>query len=111
MFTLALAHALLATVQFHALGDQHPLVSVLVGYSAPEVNPRFVDLHRILSERGELAARFTPEGPEGKIEWPLFYMLSDHFNDEGHEDWPHFTARLLRARAIGPSVEIWRVDA
>ncbi len=44
MFTLALAHALLAVAQFHTLGDQRPLVSALFGYSAPEVNPRFVDL-------------------------------------------------------------------
>ena len=73
-------------------------------------HPLFVDLNRILREHGRLVARFTPEGPQGKIEWPLFYMLSDHFNDEGHEAWPHFVPRLLRAEAIGPAVEIYRVD-
>jgi hypothetical protein len=36
-------------------------------------------------------------------------MLSDHFNDEGLEDWPHFVPRLFRAGAIGPAVEIYRV--
>ncbi len=35
MFVLALAHGLLATVQFHALGDVHPWVSILTG------NPRY----------------------------------------------------------------------
>jgi nitrite reductase/ring-hydroxylating ferredoxin subunit/DMSO/TMAO reductase YedYZ heme-binding membrane subunit len=34
MFALALAHAVLATIQFHALGDANPLVSVLTA------NPR-----------------------------------------------------------------------
>ena len=33
MFLLAFAHAALATVQFHALGDTNPLVSVLGGYA------------------------------------------------------------------------------
>ena len=35
MFTLALGHAAFGTVQFHALGNVHPLVSVLVS------NPRY----------------------------------------------------------------------
>ena len=79
-------------------------------YAARFDQTLFVELTRILSEHGERVARFTPEGPEGKIEWPLFYMLSDHFNDAGFEDWPHFMLRLLGAEAIGPSVEIYRLD-
>src|SRR5262245_41297225 len=31
MFVLALAHATFATIQFHALGDVNPLVSILIG--------------------------------------------------------------------------------
>jgi hypothetical protein len=73
-------------------------------------NEKMIGLRAILIEHGELVARFTPEGPEGKIEWPFFYMLSDHFNSEGYEHWPPFVPRLFRARAIGPAVEIYRVD-
>ncbi|NNE69549.1 MAG: Rieske 2Fe-2S domain-containing protein [Rhodothermales bacterium] len=36
MFILALAHAVLATVQFHSLGILNPLVSILSGGGAPE---------------------------------------------------------------------------
>ena len=33
IFLLALVHGLLATIQFHALGDENPLVSLLTAYS------------------------------------------------------------------------------
>ena len=32
MFLLALGHAVLATIQFHALGDTNPLVSLITAY-------------------------------------------------------------------------------
>jgi hypothetical protein len=83
---------------------------VIEPYEARFDNERMIGLRQVLREHGELVARFTPEGPEGMIEWPFFYMLSDHFNSEGHEDWPHCVPRLARAEAIGPAVEIYRVD-
>ena len=83
---------------------------VIEPYEARFDNERGIGLREVLREHGELLARFTPEGPEGKIEWPFFYMLSDHFNSEGFEDWPHCVPRLFRAQAIGPAVEIYRVD-
>ena len=69
-----------------------------------------VDLTRLLRERGELVARFTPEGPDGTLEWPFFYQLSDHFNEPEYADWPHFALRLFGAGAIGPYLEIYRLD-
>ena len=87
-----------------------PAHYVIEPFEARHDHAAMVELRRTLAEHGELVARFTPEGPGGKIEWPFFYMLSDHFNAGGHEDWPHFLPRLLAARAIGPCVEIWRVD-
>src|SRR5262249_10888717 len=44
MFTLGLAHGIFAIVQFHALGDIHPLVSVLVS------NPRYSSLADFASQ-------------------------------------------------------------
>jgi hypothetical protein len=82
---------------------------VIEPYEARSDHALLVAMRTTLRARGELVARFTPEGPECKIEWPFFYMLSDHFNDEGLEDWPHFVPRLFRAGAIGPAVEIYRV--
>ena len=56
-----------------------------------------------LSARGTLLARFSPD-PD-----PYF---SDHpLMDEDEEvgDWPHVFLRVLRARAVGPVLEVYRV--
>lgn len=71
---------------------------------------RMVELTRLMRERGELVARFTPEGPDGRLEWPFFYQLSDHFNEPELADWPHFALRLFSAQAIGPYLEVYRLE-
>jgi hypothetical protein len=69
-----------------------------------------VRLREFLIEHGEQVARWTPEGPDGNIEYPFFFMLSDHFNEAGRGTWPHFARRLVGARAVGPALEVYRVE-
>ena len=77
-----------------------------------------VALRRALQVRGERLARFAPEGsgvapgplPDAGSERPFFYQLSDHFNDGEVLPWPHFVRRLFGARAVGPVLEVYRVD-
>jgi len=92
-----------------------PAYYVIEPFQERRDEPRMIELTRFLRDQGVLVARFTPEHPQGNIEgplveWPFFYMLSDHFNTGGYEDWPPCVRRLFRARAIGPAVEIYRVD-
>lgn len=57
-----------------------------------------------LASRGTRLARFSPDGPDGRWTYPLFDQ------DGVAEDWPDLTPRVLRAVAVGPVVEIYRVD-
>ena len=68
-----------------------------------------VRLRQAFLARGRPLARFSPEG-RGNDEHPFFYQLSDHFNDDERTPVPHFVARMLRARSIGPTLEIYRLD-
>jgi len=57
-----------------------------------------------LAARGELVQRISPD----KDEWAWNYPL---FDQDGVEpDWPDFTPRVLKARSVGPVIEIYRVD-
>lgn len=68
-------------------------------------------LRRALEARGECVASFSPDpGPQAS-ELELFFQLSDHFNSDAHLLHPHFALRLLRARAIGRVLEVWRLPA
>ena len=67
--------------------------------------PRFVSLMRAeLARRGERVARFGPDPDPDSCDYPLFDQ------DELVPDWPNVFARLWRARALGPVVEVYRVD-
>ena len=57
-----------------------------------------------LAARGTRVARFSPDGPDGRWTYPLFDQ------DGVAEDWPDLTPRVLGATAVGPVVEIYRVD-
>lgn len=66
--------------------------------------PPFVPLLRAeLGRRGERMARFGPDPDPDSCDYPLFDQ------DELVPDWPHVFARLWRARALGPVVEVYRV--
>jgi len=70
-----------------------------------------VALRKTLQRVGELAATFSPDADPTRTELEFFFQLSDHFNADAHWDHPHFTLRLLSARAIGCVVEVWRLPA
>jgi len=88
-------------------------------------HPLEVGLRRALMARGDRVARFAPEGssvsagvmsslpdelPEAGPEQPFFYQLSDHFNDGERAPRPHFIPRLFAAQAVGPVLELYRVE-
>lgn len=52
-------------------------------------------------QRGHLEARFGPEASESLWEFPFAY------HEEPTNDPMHFGLRVLRARAVGPTVEIY----
>jgi hypothetical protein len=57
-----------------------------------------------LGARGTLLERISPDQDEWAWNYPLF-------DQDGVEaDWPDMTPRLLRARSVGPVIEIYRVD-
>lgn len=66
-------------------------------------------LRSALQRVGELAATFSPDPDPRRTELEFFFQLSDHFNADAHWEHPHFTRRLLSARAIGCVVEVWRL--
>jgi hypothetical protein len=68
-----------------------------------------VALRSALQRVGELAATFSPDPDPRRTELEFFFQLSDHFNADAHWEHPHFTLRLLSARAIGCVVEVWRL--
>jgi hypothetical protein len=68
-----------------------------------------VSLREALGACAERVARFSPDADPYATELELFFQLSDHFNSDPHLRHPHFTARLLRARAIGRVLELWRL--
>ncbi len=68
-----------------------------------------VSLRKALMARAERVARFSPDRDPDATELELFFQLSDHFNSDPHLRHPHFTARLLRAQAIGRVLEVWRL--
>jgi hypothetical protein len=51
--------------------------------------------------RGELLARFSPEASEALRPYPFAYY------EEPADDPVHFGLRVLRARAVGPTVEVY----
>ena len=57
---------------------------------------------RAAGEGGDLA-RFGPDPDPWSCDYPLFDQ------DELVDDWPPFVTRMLRARALGPVVEVVRV--
>ena len=67
--------------------------------------PPFVERMRAgLLRRGELLERFSPDPDPWSSDYPFFEQ------DELVPGWPHVFARLLRARAVGPVVEVFRVE-
>jgi hypothetical protein len=57
-----------------------------------------------LAARGVLVARLSPDKDVDAWDYPLF-------DQDGVEaDWSDLTPRVLRARSVGPVVEIYRVD-
>ena len=81
-------------------------------------HPVDIALRQALRARGTLVERFAPEGPEAggaarsepRTEQPFFYQLSDHFNDGERAPRPHFIPRLFAAQAVGPVLELYRVE-
>ena len=61
-------------------------------------------LRRALQQYGRLEVRFSPDGDPALTTLPLLYR-------DGLEHQPHLTLRVLRARAWGPNVEIYRVTS
>lgn len=65
-------------------------------------------LQDALEELGQRHARFVPDRPGARApSLPLGYQDRD---EEGGR-WPHPAWRVLTARASGPAIEVWRVDA
>lgn len=56
-----------------------------------------------LSERGRLIARFSPDGDAQLTNHKLWDQ------DVEAPGWPHVTWRVLRARAVGPVIEIYEL--
>ncbi|MBM3991960.1 MAG: hypothetical protein FJ298_13260 [Planctomycetes bacterium] len=86
-----------------------PALFLIEVYEQRTNHPLQVRLREALRAKGERLARFSPDRDPEASELELFYQLSDHFNDDEFVTWPHFTLRLLRARALGPVLEVWRV--
>jgi hypothetical protein len=87
-----------------------PALFVIEPHEKFNLQPMLVAMRDSLRAHGTRVARFSPDVDPETTELELFFHLSDHFNEEEDIDWPHFTWRLLRARAIGPVVEVWRVE-
>jgi hypothetical protein len=87
-----------------------PALFVIEVYEQRKNHPFLVKLREELRARGERLARFSPDRDPEATELELFFQLSDHFNDDEQVEWPHFTARLLQAEAIGPVLEVWRIQ-
>ena len=93
---------------FESLGPALFLIEV---YEQRTNHPLQVRVREALAAKGERLARFSPDRDPQASELELFFQLSDHFNDDEGVTWPHFTLRLLRAQALGPVLEVWRVPA
>ena len=94
----------------NATSSRQPVVSAAIEVYEQRTNhPLQVRVREALAASGERLARFSPDREPEASELELFFQLSDHFNDDELVNWPHFTLRLLRARAIGPVLEVWRV--
>jgi len=91
---------------FESLGPALFLIEV---YEQRTNHPLQVRVREALRAKGERLARFSPDLDPQASELELFFQLSDHFNDDELVTWPHFTLRLLRARSLGPVLEVWRV--
>lgn len=89
-----------------SLGEGLVLLEV---YESRTEHASQVALRQALSERAECVARFSPDPDPHATELELFSQLSDHFNSDPHLRHPHFTRRLLSARAIGRVLELWRL--
>lgn len=93
------------------LASLGPALFVIEVYEQRTNHALQVRVREALAAKGERVARFSPDPDPTQSELELFFQLSDHFNDDELVAWPNFTWRLLRARAIGPVVEVWRVPA
>jgi hypothetical protein len=87
-----------------------PALFVIEPHEKFKQQPMLIAMRDALKQHGTRIARFSPDADPEQTELELFFQLSDHFNEDEDIDWPQFTWRLLRARAIGPVVEVWRVD-
>lgn len=67
-------------------------------------HPSFPALRAAVAARGRLVHRSAPEGfgPTASFGFP--------YEDEILPDWPNVIARALRIGAVGPVVEIYRID-
>lgn len=86
-----------------------PALFVVEVYEQRSQHALQVRLRQALQLRGTRLVRFSPDPDPEQTELELFFQLSDHFNDDEQVRWPHFSARLLRAHAIGPVLEVWKV--
>jgi hypothetical protein len=95
--------------RFAARADARPFVSALTGRYAVIVSwprgfrPAFFAVRQALTERGRCVARFSPDDPDVGDELPLA-----HQDDELPFTDP-WAWRILRARCVGPSVEIYEL--
>lgn len=71
MFLLALLHGAFATVQFHALGDENPLVSVLTAYGRD---------YRVFAD-GRINLPHFPFEPFGVLALFLFFLMAATSHD------------------------------
>jgi hypothetical protein len=95
--------------RFAARADARPFVNSLTGRYAVIVSwprgfrPAFFAVRQALAERGRCVARFSPDDPDVGDELPLA-----HQDDELPYTDP-WAWRILRARCVGPSVEIYEL--
>ena len=92
--------------------QRHPLLLsarqlrgvVIAPVAEAERGSRFLGLLAAeLARRGTLERRFSPD--------PDPYFSNHPLLDEDEEvsNWPHVFSRVLRARAVGPVIEVYRV--
>jgi 4-amino-4-deoxy-L-arabinose transferase-like glycosyltransferase len=80
-----------------------PGVYVVEDHRARPENASDIALQDALARYATAIARFAPD------DTGFPFDFQDRVQEGG--DWPHVTWRTLTARAVGPVVEIWRLDA
>lgn len=87
-----------------------PALIVVEPYEQRAGHPLLTELSRAVAEHGQCVERLSPDRDPQASDLELFFQLSDHYNEPGESvAWPNFTWRVLRARAIGPVLELWRI--